>query len=63
MVPQNEWDCSNNVKIKPDYLVHGDDWKVGYMSGIRKKVIKIMKSYGGKLVEIPYTKGISSAAL
>ena len=34
------------------------------MSGIRKKVIKkIMKSYGGKLVEIPYTKGISSAAL
>lgn len=64
VVPQNEWDYSNNVKkIKPDYLVHGDDWKVGYMSGIRKKVIKIMKSYGGKLVEIPYTKGISSAAL
>ena len=64
MVPQNEWDYSNNVrKIKPDYLVHGDDWKAGYMSGIRKKVIKIMKSYGGKLIEIPYTKGISSAAL
>lgn len=64
VVPQNEWDYSNNVKkIKPDYLVHGDDWKVGYMSGIRKKVIKIMKSYGGKLIEIPYTKGISSAAL
>ena len=64
VVSQNEWDYSNNVKkIKPDYLVHGDDWKVGYMSGIRKKVIKIMKSYGGKLIEIPYTKGISSAAL
>ena len=64
VVPQNEWDYSNNVKkIKPDYLVHGDDWKVGYMSGIRRKVIKIMKSYGGKLIEIPYTKGISSAAL
>ena len=43
--------------------MHGDDWKIGYMSGIRKKVIKIMKSYGGKLIEIPYTKGISSAAL
>lgn len=64
VVPQNEWDYSNNVKkIKPDYLVHGDDWRVGYMSGIRKKVVKIMKSYGGKLIEIPYTKGISSAAL
>ncbi len=64
VISQNEWDYSKNIKkIKPDYFVHGDDWKIGYMSGIRKKVIKIMKSYGGKLIEIPYTKGISSAAL
>ena len=33
------------------------------MSEIRRKVLKIMKSYGGKLIEIPYTKGVSSSAL
>ena len=64
IIPQREWDYSNNIKkIKPDYLIHGDDWKSGNMSIIRKKVIKILKDYGGKLIEIPYTKGISSAAL
>ena len=49
--------------MKPDFLVHGDDWKTGHMSEIRRKVLKIMKSYGGKLIEIPYTKGVSSSAL
>ena len=33
------------------------------MSEIRRKVLKIMKSYGGKLIEIPHTKGVSSSAL
>ena len=53
-----------NIKsLKPDFLVHGDDWKTGHMSEIRRKVLKIMKSYGGKLIEIPHTKGVSSSAL
>tara|TARA_Y100000590_G_scaffold14934_1_gene17989 strand:- start:6589 stop:7896 length:1308 start_codon:yes stop_codon:yes gene_type:complete len=61
VVPQKEWDYSYNVKkIRPDYMVHGDDWKVGPDRSIRKNVIKILNSYGGKLIEVPYTKGISS---
>ena len=64
VIEQNEWDYSKNIKsLKPDFLVHGDDWKTGHMSEMRRKVLKIMKSYGGKLIEIPYTKGISSSAL
>ena len=64
VIAQNEWDYSKNIKsLKPDFLVHGDDWKTGHMSEIRRKVLKIMKSYGGKLIEIPYTKGVSSSAL
>ena len=64
VIKQNEWDYSKNIKsLKPDFLVHGDDWKTGHMSEIRRKVLKIMKSYGGKLIEIPYTKGVSSSAL
>ena len=63
IVPQKVQDYSNNIKIlKPDYMIHGDDWKKGYMSEFRKNCIKVLNSYGGKLIELPYTKGISSAA-
>ena len=50
-------------KLKPDYLVHGDDWKTGIQSKMREKVINILKEWGGELVEPEYTKGISSAVL
>ena len=64
VIKQESWDYSQYIKQhKPDYLIHGDDWKVGYQKEIRDKVIKALKSYGGKLIEIPYTKGISSSAL
>ena len=44
VVPQKEWDYSYNVKkIRPDYMVHGDDWKVGPDRSIRKNVIKNIK--------------------
>ena len=43
------------AKIKPDYVVHGDNWLAGPESAIRKNVIDCVKVYGGKLVEIPYT--------
>jgi len=63
VVPQNVQDYSNNIKIlKPDYMIHGDDWKKGYMSQYRKNCIKVLNSYGGKLIELPKTEGISSAA-
>tara|TARA_A100001388_G_scaffold72319_1_gene51283 strand:- start:835 stop:2127 length:1293 start_codon:yes stop_codon:yes gene_type:complete len=60
VVEQNDWDYSINLKkIKPDYFIHGDDWKSNDVK-IRENVIKTLKSYGGKLIEIPYTKNISS---
>ena len=30
-------------KLKPDYLVHGDDWKTGIQSKMREKVINILQ--------------------
>ena len=64
VVAQNEWDYSLNIKkYKPKYMIHGNDWLVGPMSNVRQNVIKELKKFGGKLIEIPYTKGISSTAL
>lgn len=54
---------SNLLKIKPDYVVHGDDWKEGIQSNTRSRVIEIIKQWGGKLVEVPYTSGISSTKI
>ena len=63
VIAQETQDYSINLKkIKPDYMIHGDDWKSGNMSHIRKNCLKVLKTYGGKLVEIPYTKGVTSAA-
>ncbi|MDA9625099.1 phosphoenolpyruvate mutase [Candidatus Pelagibacter bacterium] len=57
IVKQETWDYSGNLKkIKPDYLIHGDDWKTGIQKKTREKVIKLLKNWDGKLVEIPYTK-------
>ena len=64
VVPQNEWDDSVNIKkLKPDYVIHGDDWKQGPQSNLRSNVIKALKKYKGKLIEFPHTRGISSTAL
>ena len=64
VVEQNDWDDSINIKkLKPEFVIHGDDWKTGPQSYLRLKVIKILKTYGGKLIEVPHTKGISSTAL
>ncbi|MAH97793.1 MAG: phosphoenolpyruvate mutase [Euryarchaeota archaeon] len=64
VVEQKEWDCSNNIlKLKPDYMVHGDDWKLGYQKIFRSRALNSLKKIGGKLIEIPYTKNISSFAL
>lgn len=41
--------------IQPDYVVHGDNWQSGPENAIRKHVEELVKSYGGELVDIPYT--------
>ena len=64
VVEQNTLDYTDNLKkLKPDYVVHGDDWKQGVQTLIREKVIEVLKEWGGKLIEVPYTKGISSTDL
>ena len=64
VIPQHTLDYTENLKAyKPDYVVHGDDWKQGVQKEVRQKVINTLSKWGGELVEIPYTKGISSTQL
>lgn len=42
-------------KIRPDYVIHGDNWCEGPESVIRENVIENIKKYGGELIEVPYT--------
>ena len=48
----------NLLDLKPDYVVHGDDWKRGVQKEVRKRVVDTLAQWGGKLVEPKYTKGI-----
>ena len=64
VIPQSTLDYSENLKVlKPDYVVHGDDWKEGVQQKTRQIVIDTLAEWGGELVEVPYTQGISSTAL
>ena len=45
----------NLEQYHPDYVVHGDDWCHGFQQPIREEVLSILKTYGGKLVEFPYS--------
>ena len=64
IVPQDDWSyVPNLIKYKPDYIIHGDDWKEGPAKYLRDEVFKVMESLGGQVVEIPYTKGISASGL
>ena len=60
VIPQETLDYSYNlIKIKPDYVIHGDDWKFGIQRKVRSDVIKTLKKWGGKLIEVKYSKNIS----
>lgn len=64
VVPQETASYKDNLlKLKPKYVVHGDDWKFNYKRKYREEVIEILKEWGGELVEIPYSKEISEAKL
>ena len=61
VVPQKTMDYRSNLrKIKPNYVVHGDDWREGILKKNRSQVIKELKKWSGKLIEYPYTKNTSS---
>lgn len=43
-------------ELRPDYVIHGDNWNNGPTKAIRENVIALLKEYGGKLIEVPYTR-------
>lgn len=53
----------NLLALRPDYVVHGDDWSEGPQSVVRREVIDLLSKWGGELVEVPYTKGVSATSL
>ncbi len=53
----------NLLKLRPNYVVHGDDWREGPQKKVRDEVIETLKEWNGELVEIPYTENISSTIL
>ena len=58
VIEQKDLSYSENLrKLKPTYVVHGDDWKTGFQKTIRDEVTSILTEYGGKLVEFPYSNG------
>lgn len=64
VISQESLDYVPNLrKIKPDFVIHGDDWKTGVQRGTRRRVIDALNEWGGKLIEIKYTEGVSSTQL
>ena len=64
VIPQKTLDYVENLKlIRPDYVVHGDDWKSGVQKKTRERVVSTLKKWSGKLIEPKYTKNISSTSI
>ena len=64
VVPQTTLDYVPNLqRLRPDYVVHGDDWRTGPQKRTRLRVIETLAEWGGELIEVPYTAGISSSKL
>ncbi|MDR0848401.1 MAG: phosphoenolpyruvate mutase [Propionibacteriaceae bacterium] len=62
VVPQDSLSYAQNLReLKPDYVVHGDNWRTGIQKAARAEVMSILAEYGGELVEVPYTVGVSGA--
>jgi phosphoenolpyruvate phosphomutase len=60
VIPQDSWNYKEILNtIKPDFFVHGDDWKVGIQAKVRAEVIRELKKWNGKLIEPKYLKNIS----
>ena len=60
IVPQDSASYKDNIlKLKPDYVVHGDDWQYGAYQYLRDEVVTLIHGYGGSLKEIPYSSDIS----
>ena len=64
VVAQESWDYAPNLRrYKPDVMVHGTDWLHGPLAPYRERAIAALAEYGGRLVEVPYTEGVSSTEM
>lgn len=64
VVPQTTLDYRPNLeKLRPDFVVHGDDWKTGVQAEVRDQVVEVLAKWGGRVIDVPYTDGISSTRL
>lgn len=64
VIPQKTLDYSSNLlSEKPDFVVHGDDWKEGIQKKTRDNVVKVISEWGGEVIDVPYTEGVSSTLL
>lgn len=64
VVAQETLDYEPNLRAyRPDFVVHGDDWKEGVQKATRERVIAVLAEWGGRLIEVPYTAGVSSTSL
>lgn len=64
VIPQETLDYVPNLdEEKPDYVLHGDDWKTGVQAQTRQRIVEAMKKWGGQVIDVPYTQGISSTQL
>ena len=64
VIPQHTLSYVDNLnRVKPHFVVHGDDWRSGVQKKTRLDVIKTLKKWNGKLIEPKYTKNISSTII
>lgn len=64
VVPQTSRDYEENLRrYRPDYMVHGTDWREGPLADVRQKAISILAEWGGEIVEPEYTQGVSSTLI
>ena len=64
VIAQDNYDYESILnQIKPDYFVHGDDWKNNVQANQRSELLKLIKNWKGKVLEFKYTKDISSSKI
>ena len=64
VIPQKTLDYTSNLLLeKPDFVLHGDDWKEGVQKKTRDNVVEVISQWGGKVIDVPYTAGVSSTLL
>jgi phosphoenolpyruvate phosphomutase len=57
VVEQNSLSYATALRqLKPDFLVHGDDWQSGFQQPIREEAISVLAEWGGQLIEFPYSR-------